>query len=394
MKPIRATACVVSALAASLAACGGGSNVPGPAPGGPHVSAPPASAAPVAAVSTSPSPAPLVGASASPPPSAAPGSPASPAPSPVPSGFAPLDQAGPVLDVPATKLAASLACVGSLAPAAHTPVLLVPGTDTIPSVDFSWNYERDFAAGNVPYCTVTLPDSATNDIQIAGEYVVSAIRTMYAQTGAKIDVVGWSQGGMVPRWALRFWPDTRAMVDDVVGLAPSNHGTVVADTACRTTCTAANWQQRSQPNSHFMQALNSYAETFAGISYTNVYSHTDEVVQPNADASGSSSLHTGNGSIANVGVQDVCPADVADHFATGTYDAVAYAIANDALAHAGPAVASRIPATVCAQAYQPGVDPATFATDDATLVGYVGQHANDSASLPAEPPLAAYVFAR
>ena len=30
---------------------------------------------------------------------------------------------------------------------------------------------------------------------------------------------------MIPRWALRFWPDTRVMVDHVVGLSPSNHGT-------------------------------------------------------------------------------------------------------------------------------------------------------------------------
>lgn len=37
---------------------------------------------------------------------------------------------------------------------------------------------------------------------------------------------------MVPRWALRFWPDTRAMVDDVIGLDPSHHGTLDAYGVC------------------------------------------------------------------------------------------------------------------------------------------------------------------
>ncbi len=34
-------------------------------------------------------------------------------------------------------------------------------------------------------------------------------------------MVTHSQGGMIGRWATRFWPDTRQMVDDIVGLAPS-----------------------------------------------------------------------------------------------------------------------------------------------------------------------------
>ena len=38
---------------------------------------------------------------------------------------------------------------------------------------------------------------------------------------------------MVPRWALRFWPDTRPMVDDQIGMAPSNHGTDTAAHAAR-----------------------------------------------------------------------------------------------------------------------------------------------------------------
>ena len=94
----------------------------------------------------------------------------------------------------------------------------------------------------------------------------------------------------MPRWALRFWPDTRAMVDDLVAFAPPNHGSVAVDTMCIPDCAPAIWQQAYE--SRYMQALNSYNETFPPISYTNVYTRNDEFVQPNLDAEGTSSLAT------------------------------------------------------------------------------------------------------
>ena len=99
-----------------------------------------------------------------------------------------------------------------------------------------------------------------------------------------------------------------------------------------------------------MGALNSLAETFAGIDYTVIFSRTDEVVVPNFDSSGSSSLHTGGGTIANIAVQQICPNDISEHLAMGSYDAVGYALAIDAFTHSGAADPSRIPATVCARA--------------------------------------------
>lgn len=74
----------------------------------------------------------------------------------------------------------------------------------------------------------------------------------------KISMVGHSQGGMIGRWALRYWPDTRALVDDYVGLASSNHDTAEPNFSvqCPTLgCDAANWQQRT--GSNFLTALNS-----------------------------------------------------------------------------------------------------------------------------------------
>jgi triacylglycerol esterase/lipase EstA (alpha/beta hydrolase family) len=307
-------------------------------------------------------------------------------------GYAPLDQRGPALSVPRAQLAASLSCNGSLTGLTRDPILLVPGTTMDPQVNFSWNYERAFDQRGWRWCTVRLPYDATGDIQVAGEYMVNALRTMSAKAHRKVDVVGWSQGGMVGRWALRFWPDTRALVGDLVGLSPSNHGTVLADASCRNSCTPANWQQASL--SRFTAALNSGAETFAGIDYTVAYTNTDQIVVPNTGPRPSSALYTGAGRISNIAVQSICPTDAADHFAIGSYDAVGYAIVLDALTHPGPADASRIPLTTCAQPFQPGVDPATFARDYAAFVGYAINPAGDAAAVPAEPPLKRYVYAR
>jgi len=208
----------------------------------------------------------------------------------------------------------------------------------------------------------------------------------------KVQIIGYSQGGMVPRWALRFWPDTRSLVDDAVGLDASNHGTITAEGSCLLNgCAPAVWQQRN--TSAFISALNSIQETFPGITYTEIYSWDDELVVPTPSEQGSSSVHSRGGTIANIAVQEVCPGHFADHLAMGSYDPVGYALALDALTHAGPGQAARINIAVCAQALQPGVDPATFAGDDAT---YDRQIAETFATYPpadSEPPLKCYVTA-
>lgn len=306
--------------------------------------------------------------------------------------FAPLDRPGPALSVPKAQLDAALACSGPLKRLGQDPVLLVPGTTVTPEPNFSWNYQRAFTAMGIRWCAITLPFDATGDIQVAGEYVVSALRTMSKESGREVDVVGWSQGGMVPRWALRFWPDTREVVDDLVGLSPSNHGTVLADAACQGDCNPAFHQQASQ--AQFIRALNSGAETFRGVDYTVAYTRLDQIVVPNAGPAPSSALRTGKGRIANIALQDVCPANAADHFAIGSFDPVGFAIVADALTHPGPAVRTRIPLTTCAQPFQPGVDPATFAADFAGLLAYAGDPAGNAPDVPEEPPLRPYVFGR
>jgi len=309
--------------------------------------------------------------------------------------YAPVDAPGPALGVPQAKLDAALQCSGDPGAGGGTPVLLVHGTGSNPQHNFGWNWEPALDALGIPWCTVALPGNGMLDIQDAGEYVVYAIRMMYARAGRKISIMGHSQGGMLPRWALRFWPDTRTMIDDDIGFAPSNHGTTGAELVCSVPCPAADWQQSDR--SQFIAALNSHQESFPGISYTEVYSHFDEIVMPNADDTGSSSIHGGGGEIANVAIQDLCPADPSEHLAIGTQDYVAYDLAIDALTHPGPADPTRTAANdpqICNPTkLNPGINPLTYATDLAQSVADLGTNTATAPTVPAEPPLRCYVTA-
>nr|WP_246321675.1 hypothetical protein [Nocardioides panzhihuensis] len=233
-----------------------------------------------------------------------------------------------------------------------------------------------------------------SDAQISAEYIVNAVRYLHRTSGDQVDILGHSQGGLVPRFALRFWPDIRAMVDDYVGFGATNHGSYMVNTLCPPVvgCSPSLWQQTA--DSHFTRATNSRQETFAGISYTNIYTHTDEFVRPSLDSSGTSSLHTGDGRITNVAIQDVCPLDVAsEHIAVGTYDPVAYALAMDALDHDGPADPDRIVRSVCAELLMPGVETLQFATEYVNSMTAVTKELVLHNRTPREPDLKTYVFA-
>ena len=64
-----------------------------------------------------------------------------------------------------------------------------------------------------------------------------------------------------------------------------------------------------------------------------------------------------------------------------------------AVTHAGPAQASRIAATVCAEPFQPGVDPSTFAQDDAKYDQEISEVFATYPRSKSEPPLKCYVTA-
>ena len=318
--------------------------------------------------------------------------------------YAPLDQPGPALTPTPAELEASLTCTDSVDDATTDVVLLSPGTATTSTESFGWNWEPALDQLDIPWCAMDLPGQALGPIDVAAQYIVHAIRTVSARSGRKVDILGWSQGGMSVRWSLRFWPDTRVLVDEVIGFAPSNHGSDRATTSdCQQLgCRPAVYQQAA--DSEFIQALNSRTETFAGISYTNIYSRFDELATPATDADHCTScLTTGEGDIANIQTQELCPLDVSDHVMIGISPAT-YALVVDALTHDGPAVLSRTSTAGCTSLLMPGVtDPASANAVVPSLQAAVGTLAIAPGPLPnpvvsepvvyTEPTVPCYAYA-
>jgi hypothetical protein len=307
--------------------------------------------------------------------------------------YSPVDLPGPALSVPTATLASALSCHGDLASSPYEPVLLAP-VDVLTPFEFSFNWEPALQKLNWPYCTIALPDAGMADMQISGEYLVYAIRTMHALAHKKIGIVGHSMGAILARWALRFWPDTRPMVDDLIGIAPPDHGAGSSALLCPLTkCPASYWQERT--GSAWMNALNSGEETFPGISYTDIYTDTDEIIPGDIGPEASSALHGGGGQITNVTIQQVCPTDLDEHHLILLVDNTSYQIAMDALTHAGPADPARVPRSVCLNPLMPGVDLATL-PEDLAQISEIFIKNNPFTSYPqltAEPPLACYVTA-
>ncbi len=309
-----------------------------------------------------------------------------------PARFAPIDRPGPKLSVAPRLLRRSLHCGAGFDRRRKDPVLLVSGTFTDPRNNYAWNYVPLFNARRIPWCWVTVPDESTGDIQVAAEYVVHAIRRMHRRSGDQISILGHSQGGMSPRWALRFWPDTRRMVDDLIGMAPSNHGSSRGGSgSAPPRGYAATYQQTA--GSRFLRALNSRRETFRGIDYTVIVTKYDEVVTPFR----SGFLRRARGArVTNVAVQSICPANLSEHLAIGTVDAVAAALVINALARRGPARPRAIPRSVCQRLFQPGVARADGARLLAEFASMVQQQATilEGDLVSREPRLRCYVFAR
>ncbi len=311
---------------------------------------------------------------------------------------APLDRPGPALS--ATAL---LHCSPGIEDARRSPVLLVPGTGATPALNYSWSWEPLLTQRGVPWCDVTAPRNGEDDVQTTGELLVDAIRRVHERSGRRVSIIGHSQGGMVARWALRFFPDTRAMVDDVIALAPPNHGSTRLSTAlcAKQGCSPAMFQQTS--DSQFIAALNAGAETFAGVSYTNVYSAHDDVVTPDDGPAPSSALRTGAGMITNLPTQLVCPRDQSDHLELGVTSPISYAAAYDALDHPGPADPARIDRAACDLTSQPGIDIAKLQTMIDPLLDALGMTRASAAGAVAagsaemrvheEPPIRCYATA-
>ena len=169
-----------------------------------------------------------------------------------------------------------------------------------------------------------------NLIERSAQELATEVDAVLSQTGAsKVDLVGHSQGGMMPRYYMKNLGGG-SKVDDLVGLSPSNHGTTNRlASPLGPTCPACAEQAAGSP---FITGLNSGDETPGTADYTNIATRYDEVVTPYT----SDFLAPDGNAVTNVLLQDKCPNDTSDHLLT-PYDPPAIQITLNALGRSGPA---------------------------------------------------------
>jgi triacylglycerol lipase len=210
-----------------------------------------------------------------------------------------------------------------------SPVVIVHGTfgDSKSLLDrLSWSLH---SAG---YCVFALDygNRATGPIEKSADQLKTFVTQVLAATGAaKVSLVGHSQGGMMPRYYLKFLGGA-SKVDDLVGLAPSNHGTsnpLLLTPGLGYLCPSCLQQKTG---SDFLRKLNAGDETPGNVSYTNIVTRNDEVVLPYT-----SGYLTGDRT-TNIRLQSKCPFDLSGHLLI-PMDGPAIRMVLNALGRPGPA---------------------------------------------------------
>jgi triacylglycerol esterase/lipase EstA (alpha/beta hydrolase family) len=220
--------------------------------------------------------------------------------------------------------------------AAHPrPVVLSHGT--VENMTYNWHTLAPLLA-NEGYCVYAfnygqqdgrhlgLPGSfktgGVAPIDESAHQLAGFVDKVRASTGsAEVDVVGHSQGGMMPRYYLKYLGG-RHKVGRLVALAPSNHGTDVDGLARlpgvpKLLAAGLGPSVRDQmAGSRFLRKLNSGGDTVPGVHYTVIGTAYDEVVTPYTSA------FLKGPNVTNILLQKQCPADTSDHLAV-SYDSIA-----------------------------------------------------------------------
>ncbi|MGN0119518.1 MAG: esterase/lipase family protein [Streptomyces albidoflavus] len=218
--------------------------------------------------------------------------------------------------------------------AAHPrPVVLVHGTFAN-SVD-NWLVLAPYLV-NRGYCVFSLDYGQLPGVPLihglgpidkSAEQLRDFVDKVLAATGApEADLVGHSQGGMMPRHYLKFLGGADK-VNALVGIAPDNHGTTLlgltkllphfpgAEKFLNDKTPALADQIAGSP---FLTRLNEGGDTVPGVQYTVIATRYDQVVTPYR------SQYLDGPNVRNVLVQDLCPVNISEHVVIGTIDRIAF----------------------------------------------------------------------
>jgi triacylglycerol lipase len=209
------------------------------------------------------------------------------------------------------------------------PIVLIHGTFAATS----WQLIGP-ALARRGYCVFTFyyGNRGTGAIARSARELATFVDRLLERTHAqRVSIVGHSEGGMMPRYYIRFLGGA-AKVGDLIGLSPSNHGTEnpMALVGAALGCTACAEQQAI--GSRFLDQLNAGDETPGPVDYTVIQTAYDSVVIPYTSAF----LHGPAARVTNVMVQSDCTRDASGHLGITT-DPIALQWVENALARDGPA---------------------------------------------------------
>jgi triacylglycerol lipase len=193
------------------------------------------------------------------------------------------------------------------------PVLLVPGYGGDEAG--LQGLARALRADGRTVQVVSLLGDGRGDLRAQATELGRVADQLLEQTGGiNVDVVGYSAGGVVARWWVRF-DGGDEVARRVVTISSPHHGTAVAELArelapdsCPTGC------QQLAPASDLLRRLNAGDETPDGTEWVSVWSADDQTVTPPDSAVLDGAL--------DVRVQDVCPGLTLSHAQMPRADAV------------------------------------------------------------------------
>jgi pimeloyl-ACP methyl ester carboxylesterase len=234
------------------------------------------------------------------------------------------------------------------------PVILVHGT--FGDMTVSWNLVSP-ALKAALYCVFALDlvRRGMAPIDRSADKLAAFIDEVLARTGAThVSIVGHSQGGMLGRYVAKL-RGKLGVIDDIVGLAPSSHGTTnPLAPGAGFFCPACAEQAAG---SELMARLNAPPEAPPPPSYTVISTRYDQVVTPYR----SQALE----GATNVVLQDRCPEDITEHVGI-IYDPIALQWTLNALGRPGPADPAFVP--LCSDAL-PASLPFAFAARRRAALG-------------------------
>jgi triacylglycerol esterase/lipase EstA (alpha/beta hydrolase family) len=209
------------------------------------------------------------------------------------------------------------------------PVVLVHGTFATAQLNWSGYVAPKLVDDGWCVFALDYGNRATGDIRKSAAQLRTYVNRVRRATGAKkVLMVGHSQGGMMPRYYLRFLGGAR-YVEELVALSPSNHGTKIAEGVNTPRCPACAQQGTNSP---FLRKLNRGREVEKGVDYTVIQTKKDTTVVPYTSAF----LDGPKSQVTNVLLQRACPDNVTSH-AGMAFDPVALQWIRNALERSGPA---------------------------------------------------------